>query len=289
MKKKLVMIGLTIAAIVSLSACGSDSKSTETAVATEAVTTEVVTETITTETVTEANTEAEVKITFPTSDDLTNATTIGQAIKATFAASESMYEVADTYVKDNASDWTMIAYSTKTDPFVPTVIDFDGFIEEVNKNLGNKPVVISNGQEDLIIPDGWGIFIKNIDPKTNKFDIKVCAIKKLVDNKYSIMGIWSYIDDTKVPNVLEEYTLVEKEEEVTEEVTTEQTTEKKTEKKKETKTEKKTEKKVEQTTEKQSDEGCIGDDALVYDDPAPEGNNSQDSDEGCIGDDALVY
>ena len=285
MKKKLVMIGLTIAAVVSLSACGSDSKSTETAVVTEAVTTEVVTETITTETVTEANTEAEVKITFPTSDDLTNATIIGQAIKTTFAASESMYEVADTYVKNNASDWTMIAYSTKTDPFVPTVIDFDGFIEEVNKNLGNKPVVISDGQEDLIVPDGWGIFIKNIDPKTNKFDIKVCAIKKLVDNKYSIMGIWSYIDDTKVPNVLEEYTLVEKEEEVTEKVTTEQTTEKKTEKKKETKTEKK----VEQTTEKQSDEGCIGDDALVYDDPAPEGNNSQDSDEGCIGDDALVY
>lgn len=288
MKKKLVMIGLTIAAAVSLSACGSDSKSTETAVATEAVTTEVVTETITTGTVTEANTEDEVKITFPTSDDITNATTIGQAIKTTLSI-EDFYDVTDAFVKNNTGEWEMIAYSTKTDPFVPTVIDFDGFIDEVNKNLGNKPVVISNGQEDLIVPDGWGIFIKNTDSKTNKFDIKVCAIKKLVDNKYSIMEIWSYIDNTKVPNILEEYTLVEKEEEVTEEVTTEQTTEKKTEKKKETKTEKKTEKKVEQTTEKQSNEGCIGDDALVYDDPAPESNNSQDSDEGCIGDDALVY
>lgn len=266
--KKLKIALLTTGMVFGLCACGSNSNTTTTTttnseVVTDAVTTEQVTETITTEKVT----EAEIKVTFPTSDDITNATTIGQAISATLAI-EDLYNVASSFVANNASNWEMIAYSTKTDPFVPTVIDFDDFIEEVNKNLGNKPVAISDGMEDLIVPDGWGIFIKNIDPKYNKFDIKVCAIRKLVDNKYSIMGIWSENDKDKVPNIIEEYTLVEKEEEVTEEVTTEQATEKKTEKKKETKTEKKTtqktEKKVEQTTEKQSDEGCIGDDALVY-------------------------
>lgn len=193
MKKKLIIV-TTIIASLGLTSCGSNSNNTDVKVATN------------TEISTIDNISKNENTTFPLDEDITNAKTISKAVEITLE-DEPLFNTVVDYAK-KSNDWIMISSSTRDTEFKPMTTEVTDFTESLNKNLDNKIISISTGDKDLIIPDGYGIFVKFTEAEL-LLTCKVCAIKNLVDNKYSIMNLYSFTDREKTPTILESYEFVE--------------------------------------------------------------------------------